>query len=161
MARKPKTATTSLSAAISDAISALQSLGEECREVCDNMPESLQSSARYESLSASADALENLSDPDLEVLDAEPLSSLQVTYVLASRSSRAARRDEATGMLQAAVDALSESLNDTEDAEDEALDEGSDLPEAPYDADAVQSLIDELENVISEAENCEFPGMYG
>jgi hypothetical protein len=150
-----------VSAAISDGIAALTELGAECREVCDNMPESLQSSARYESLSASADALENLSDPDLEACNAEPLASATVTYALARRTSRASRRDEAVAMLQAAADALSESLNDTEDAEDVALEEGSDLPEAPYDADAVQSLIDELESIIGEAENCEFPGMFG
>lgn len=64
------------------------------------------------------------------------------------RISRPSRRDEATGMLQGAVDAMREWLEDEKNAEHE-------------DRGEVESLADELENTISEAESIDFPGMYG
>jgi hypothetical protein len=139
----------SVSAAIADACEELTSLGEECREVCDNMPESLHSGSRYEALDASASALECISEPDID----EDISTLCVatvtwTEVGGKRFSRADRCANAVAALQAAVEWLQGEL-------DNEHDEDSDKH------DALSSLIDGVQCVIDEAESCEFPGMYG
>jgi hypothetical protein len=138
---KTKPYTTSLGAAVADAYSELETLGEECREVSENMPESTQSSARYTALSDSGDTLVGLEAPDVP----ESLSDIKITfqqYQPASRTrplGRGLRRDNAVMALQAAVDALKSR-------------------EADEDADGLSTLLDDA---IQEAQGCEFPGMFG
>jgi hypothetical protein len=154
MAKKVQLVKTTVTAAIADAFSELQALGEECREVFDNMPESLQGCSRGEALSASADTLESLSEPD----DAPAcVADVEVEYLPRPkrRTGRGARRDEAVSMLEAAKQAVEDKKQELgEDAKNERSEE------AQADIDALDSLYDELDTLVSEAEGCEFPGMF-
>ncbi len=135
---------------VSDAISELESLAEECREVVDNSGEKLAETQRIQTFSSTADTLEGISEP--EVPDA--ISSLDISYSESRPSrkgrgtSRATRRDNAVSILQAAVEAAQGFLDDEDNKEHDARDD-------------VQTFIDEVENIVSEVEDCEFPGMYG
>ena len=109
-------------------------LAGEMGDWYDNLPESFQQGDKGSLLEDARSTLENLSPPDVS----ERIGALPVYYLPHKAiSSRASRRDDAVGRLQAVVDALSP-VEDGEDAE----------------------LVDELENAIGEAEGVEFPGMY-
>jgi hypothetical protein len=136
-----------ISGAVSDAFSTLSELGEECREVVDNAPESLQNSPRNETLGETADALESLSEPDTpKCIGDLPIT---FTYKPQRRMSRSDRRYEAVRILEAAKDAAQAWLDDEENAESTA------------DSEEVDAFIGEIEEIVSEAENVEFPGMFG
>jgi len=137
---------------ISDAISELQSLGEECREVCDGMSENLHNGQRYQDLDASASALESISEPDVPVDGGD--AEIKWTEGKRRHVSRALRRDNAVACLQAAKDEA-ERL-----AEENRKDEGGGEV-AQASADALDGFAEALGEIISEAEGCEFPGMYG
>lgn len=130
--------------AVSDAMSALEELAGEVREAYDNMPESLQSGNRGDMLNTAADALEYLSTPDVP----ECISDVKVeyTYKPDRRPSRSDRRYEAVRMLEAARDAAQAWLDDEANAD---TDDGE-----------VDSFISEIDEVISNAGDVEFPGMY-
>ncbi len=132
--------------AIDDAMSAFEELGSECREVCDNMPESLQSTDRYSTLDETANELEYLSAPDVP----ECVSGLTVTfsYKPQRRMSRSDRRHEAIRTIEAAKDAAQEWLDDEANAEHDQRDE-------------VETLVSEIDDIVGTAENVEFPGMFG
>lgn len=161
MAVKYHETKTTLGAAVSDAYSILAELRDEVREVCDNMPESLQGGSRYETLSETADALDTFdSEPDVP----ESYSDAVVTYGSNRRKtqSRSDRRDEAVRMLEAARACVDSLLGDLE----ESLAETPDDPEDEEDerdahvADLTQ-LGGELDDAIGYAESAEFPGMMG
>jgi hypothetical protein len=167
MARKRKfnTLTTSIENAISDAIGEATSLGEECREVCDNMPESLQSTSRYEALDNAANELEGLDEPEVP----EVLKEVQVTYgVELPRSrrhglSRASRASNAEGTMRSVIDAAQEWLDNAE-AEYKAKfgdDEPEDDSEYSVNISAVEELRDACEEIAEKLSGVEFPGMYG
>lgn len=142
--------TDSTVSAISDAISDLTSLGEECREIVDNASENLQQTSRIQTFDETASALEGLSEPDVP----EVVAELPITYVeqISTRKgrgeSRAVRCANSVAVLQAAQEAVATWL------EDEANEEHADR-------DDVEQLANDLEEAISEAGSCEFPGMYG
>ena len=127
--------------ALSIGYSSLLDLRDEVQEVCDNAPESLQSSARIETLSESADLLGFVDDePEIED-DTLAMHRFNMPMLKAKRNeSRRVRRDNAVLFLSCALEAL------------QAF-------EAP--SDEAQELIDKLEEDISNAEACEFPGMMG
>lgn len=160
-----KTVKNTVADAVSCAFADLQELGSECREVVDNMPESLQQGARGEALGSAADALECINEPD-DVPACVADKQIEGP-ALKKRPSRAARRDHATAWLEIAKTACEEKIAELEEsAEGEQLDDcqQADRPvesEAQADIDALQALVDEINNAISEAEGCEFPGMYG
>lgn len=135
---------------VSDAYSALEELGSECREVVDNASEGLSQTQRIQTFDETAGVLENLSEPDVP----ECVGELAITYSERTPKhkrrapSRAVRCSNAVSVLQAAADALEEWLDDEQNSEHD-------------DRDEVQSLLDQLQNDAGEAENCEFPGMYG
>jgi hypothetical protein len=162
----------SISDAVSDAFGNLQALGEEMREVFDNTPENFQTSGVGEARGEAADALENLSEPyvpgELEGI----VVSWSIPVLSPSkqrRQSRSDRRNDAIATLQAVVSRLEEirdyeqPKNENDDGEE--LKEGQPGYEKPeYEQSAVDeadSFIDEIENLISEAEDVNFPGMYG
>lgn len=127
--------------AVSEAFGTLQGLGEEMREAFDNTPESLQQSGVGEARGEAADALENLSEPDVS----EALGKLEFTFSewpLKPRASRSDQRGQAVNVLDCVIQFLNE-LGDSDD------DEG------------LVDLVAELENLKDEAEAVEFPGMYG
>lgn len=142
--------TDSTVSAISDAISDLTSLGEECREIVDNASENLQQTSRIQTFDETASALEGLSEPDVP----EVVAELPITYVeqISTRKgrgeSRAVRCANSVAVLQAAQEAVATWLEDEENEKHE-------------DRDDVEQLANDLEEIIGEAEGCEFPGMYG
>jgi hypothetical protein len=120
-------------------------LATECREIVDSAPEGLSDTQRVQTLGETADALEGLEEPDVPAV----LSEISVSYVtsLPPRKdrplSRATRMSDALGVLEACLNALDE------------IDE-EDLRHA-----AATDLRGELDDAKSEAEGCEFPGMFG
>lgn len=127
---------------ISEAFGELQGLGEEMREAFDNTPENLQNSGVGEARGQAADDLENLTEPDVP----ESLGTKEFTVQempLKMNASRSNRRDAATGLLEQAISFL----NDLE-LENEPAQERDDL-------------VGEIENLVEEAQNVEFPGMFG
>jgi hypothetical protein len=148
MARRPRMVElkSSVSGMIDDGLSELQSLGEEMRSWYDNLTDSLQQNDKGTRVGEAADALENLAT-EVEVPEGAAEAEVVLHHrPLGRKQSRARRRDHAVAMLSAAKDKLEE-LKDHEDNED-----GDDDFDTP---------IDELDNIISEAEGVEFPGMYG
>jgi hypothetical protein len=140
--------------AISEAFGELTTLGEEMREAFDNTPESLQSSGVGERRGEAADALENLQEPDVpEELKGDAFKMNWQVHVLSPsaerRKSRAMRRDEAVETLQNVVGYLNDDIEANEEKYSEAIRE------------AASSLADDVENLINEAEEIEFPGMRG
>lgn len=133
------------------AVSDLQELGNECREIFDNAGEALQQTSRNQTMSETADALEYL---ELSASIPDDVANLEIEYsVEKPRSrreglSRRARRDNAVALLTAAKDRLEAWQSEMESADDDVKEE-------------VSVLIDELDEHIGTAENAEFPGMFG
>lgn len=145
-------------ATVADAVSAayglLQELRDEVREVVENASEGLRQTGRIQTLESTADALDGFCDDEPSLGDTvdDWCATTEVSYsVETSRRglSRRARCSNAVAMLQAVVDAM----QNHEDPEDAA--EPSDLH------GDLADIAGDIENAISEAENCEFPGMYG
>ena len=139
MKNKFEEKTMELSQVVVEAYETLLALGDEMQEAFDNTPESLQSSAVGEARQEAADALSSLNRPTV----VEHLEAIKVKVHVPVRSpsaqsrlSRSDRRDDAISMLQSAVDALQDKT------------EYSD----------VDALLEELDQLISEAEAVEFPG---
>lgn len=137
----------SVSACLEQGVSALVELGEECRASADNFEN--QDHPKAQAFSEAADALENQSlDVDLPDAPAE----LEVPYTervprrRRHNPSRASRCSNAIASLQAGLEAMQEwsEANPDHDKRDE-----------------VDSLCVDVENLISEAEGVEFPGLYG
>lgn len=145
--------------AITDAISTLQSLGEECREIVDNASENLRQTSRIQTFDETASALENISEPDIP----ECVAELAITYTSQQSArkgrseSRATRCANEVAVLSAARDAAQtwiEERTEELEADDKTAEEDDAVQEA------VQ-FVSELDDLISEVEGCEFPGMYG
>lgn len=135
---------------ISDAFSALTELGDECRELVDNASENLQQTQRIQTFDETASTLEGLSEPTVpDCVEDLPISySESVPARKRMNTSRAVRCGNAVSVLQGAASALEEWLDDEANAEHDERDD-------------VEELKNELENAISDAEGCEFPGMFG
>lgn len=130
-----------LSQVIDEACDRLAELGDEMQEAFDNTPEGLQNSAVGEARQEAADQFASLDKPSVH----ESIESTKIKVGVPVRSpsetkrlSRAARRDDAVTMLQDALGAL------------------EDMPEPRY--AHVDELIEELGQLIGEAEAIEFPG---
>lgn len=145
--------------AVSYGFSELADLASEVREVVDNCPENLQQTDRISTLESTADTLEGLDEPTVP----ESVENEQVEHYeeVGRRLSRASRRDNAVGALNAVLDRL----NDIEAEIDTALVEvqkvEGDESALQEKLDEVIELRDEVENAIGEAEGVEFPGMFG
>jgi hypothetical protein len=140
---KVKHYTTTVEALISDGYATLLELGDEMQSVFDSMPENLQFSDLGERRQEAADALSNLSEPDVP----EGCGSLEAFFLPSlDLGSRAKRATEAADMLRAAAAAIREKMGD--DASDE-------------DRSEWESLADQLDSDVSDVEEVEFPGMYG
>lgn len=140
--------TGTVGAAVGDGFSALEDLASECREIVENAEGGLAETQRIQTLGETADTLENLSEPDVP----NALQELAVTYsdqvpTDKRRSpSRATRCANACSQLTAAAEAVRTWLEENE---------GKDG------ANEAEELADALESAVSDAENCEFPGMFG
>lgn len=143
-AYKMVTCSNSVRSLIADGVSQLEELASECREMVDNASEGLAETQRIQTFGETADALEGISEPDMPdeldtVLDTVVAFSESVPTRKGRGTSRSVQRDNAVSMLSAAVEAL----QDVDDNE------------------AADELATEVQNIIDEAEGCEFPGMYG
>ena len=153
MSKRTKTRerTLSVADAVSEACGELQSLAEEMREAFDNTPESLQQSPVGEARDEAANVLEGIDEPDVpEGLGSERMKFQEraLTQRQMLRKSRSARRDDAVQLLQRVVEQLDEAIDDKENMNEVEIAEA-------------ESLRDNVQNVIDEAEGVEFPGMYG
>lgn len=132
--------------AASEAFGELQSLAEEMGSWRDGLEEKFSHTEKYERVSSAADALEQLSEPEVP----EELTDIKVEFVrLPQRRrgySRADRCGQAVYVLDTCVQALQEYVDDDKNKDK---------------VDEAQNLIDELERLKDEAEGVEFPGMYG
>ena len=117
------------------AFSEFEELGSEVRTNAENTEEKFPT--KSEEWAAAAETLEALQAPTVP----DALASLTISYkeLPSKSSSRATRCGGAANDLQRVVDLL-EGLEDNDDAE---------------------TLREELETAIVEAEGCEFPGMFG
>jgi hypothetical protein len=118
---------------VASAFADLQSLGEECREVVDNVSDNpgLSSTQRIQTMDDTANAIENLSEPNVPA----EVADMEVTYDTAANgaSSRGGRAGEIADMLRSCQEATKSVAKD---------------------------FADELESLIDEIEGLEFPSMY-
>lgn len=139
---------------VADAISELQSLGEECREIVDNAEGGLRETARIQTLDETASTLEAVDEP--EVPDCVSEVTISYSEQRSARKgrgeSRAVRRDNAVTVLQAASGAAQSWLDDTEAAPEDTNES---------EREEVGDFISTLDDIVSEVEGCEFPGMFG
>lgn len=132
---------------IEGAYDELSNLQQECQEIVDNAPEGISETQRIQTLGEAADYLDGADDhPDIP----ECVQDLVVYYTEDRRKSRSTSRqtrcNDAIGLLQGAVGEMGSWLDDNRGHDD---------------ADDVQQAIDEIEEMINNAESCEFPGMMG
>ncbi|HEX2557439.1 MAG TPA: hypothetical protein VHK86_03880, partial [Nitrososphaera sp.] len=132
-----------------EAYGELQTLGEEMREAYDNTPESLQNSGVGEARGEAADNLENISEPNVP----EELMGDKFTFKFNSstkkKTSRSDRRYEAVETLQA----VSAFLGDIE--------ENRDGKYSKEEVQAASDFVQDIDQMVDEAEAVDFPGMYG
>lgn len=157
---------TSTLSSIADAISELQSLAEECREIVDNAPEGLSETQRIQTLDETAGYLEDVNEPDIpEGADDLAISYSEAVPTRKGRSpSRSTRRDNALAIIGAAVEALEAKVEELREEANDARGEDDDSDEgdvADAKADSFDELKTELEEIVSNVESCEFPGMFG
>lgn len=152
---------TDVAGAIGDAFGELQSLRDEMREWADNLENgNLGQTQKAQDVGACADSLDSVADDEPDY--PEEVSGLEVGYgELVHRRkgrgpSRSVRRDNATAMLAAVIETLNGHVEDLDtDGKDEESEDQQEL------ADKIEELVGDLQNVIDEAEGCEFPGMFG
>lgn len=141
---------TTVGAAVADAFSEFEQLQSEMQDWFDNMPENLQSGSKGDQVQEAADALSNISEPSVD----EKLAELKVTYASDMKAkSRNDRRNEVVNMLNAVIEAL--------DAEHDRIDTDETDKQDHDRQEAIETLKDEVQQMIDEAEAVEFPGMFG
>lgn len=162
---KTKSVEWSVADALDNGKSELTALCEELQEWYDNLPENFQNGTKGDQLQTAIDALSNADQTD--VCDSMANSAdeddeatkgyvggLRFTFSASTkkRQSRADRCSEATSLMRAAIECVEEAIG-------EAFDDEKDDPYTET-RDEIESNIDELTNIIDEAEGVEFPGMY-
>lgn len=145
--------------AVEDAISDLEELGNECREIVDNASDGLKETSRIQTFDETAGTLEGISAPDIPecVADLTMTVTTQQSTRKGRGESRAVRCSNAVSVLQAASEAAQQWLDENEAAPAE----GVSTAEHHALRDEVVDFIAEVDDIISDAESCEFPGMYG
>jgi len=142
MARKKKLVTSEmpLANAVQEAFADAEGLRDELQEWYDNLPENFQNGDKGDQLQSAIDALESVTEPDVP----EALQDIPVSFVVNQkrRKSRNDRMRDCIALLQAAGEAAANFAEENEEDEDGAV------------------LADEIDSVISEWENVEFPGMF-
>lgn len=144
---------------VEDACSALEELASECREIVDNAEGGLAETARIQTFGETADTLEGISTPDIP----ECVADLPMTVVTQASTrkgrgeSRNVRCANEVAVLSAARDAVDEWIN-TRTGE---IEDAGGTVDDDEDVQAAVEFVGELENIIGDAEGCEFPGMFG
>lgn len=159
--------------AVSEAISEIQSLAEECREIVDNAGDGgLSQTQRIQTFDQTAGDLESCDELDVPDCVSELRFQASLEKTPKRGLSRARRCSNAVSLLQGALEAVQAFISEKEDeqsAKETAPDEKEPSEEAQDDSednlqeqiDEAQAFADELENIISYAEGAEFPGMFG
>lgn len=157
---------------VANAFSELQeSLAQEMRDWYESIPESLKNGDKANTINETADILESLEVVELEDLS-EGLLNTKVSYPEAVKvkgrsktPSRDARRNNATAMLSAAVEALREWADEEETALEQAAAGAAVEEDAGKELEAMIEKARELAEAIEEqkdtADGVEFPGMFG
>jgi hypothetical protein len=151
-AKKPEPREVPVVDAVCEACSDIVELGEEMRSWADSMEDKLSHTMKYETVSSTADLLENLNDPADGIGDdvKKALEGIKVTIQdrtpRRAAYSRADRMGHAVYILQAAID---------------RLEQAAEKNELGAFADDVDDFKSEIDNYMSEAGDAEFPGMYG
>ena len=142
MARKKKLVTSEmpLANAVQEAFADAEGLRDELQEWYDNLPENFQNGDKGDQLQSAIDALESVTEPDVP----EALQDIPVSFVVNQkrRKSRNDRMQDCIALLQAAGEAAANFADENEEDEDGAV------------------LADEIDSIVSEWENVEFPGMF-
>lgn len=128
-------------------------MGSELRDWYDNLPEGLQQADKGSTLDESANTLEGLSEPTI------PDIAAQINVVIIQGldvSSRSQRSAEAVGAMQEVRDHLDDVVN----AGHFLNADGSNTELDDDEKRELTDFMDELDNVIGEAEGVEYPGMY-
>lgn len=131
-----------------EAFSEITTLAEEMRSWADGMEEKFSSTSKFETVSASADTLEGIDEPDVTVTALND-HKLQWQDPTPRRRgfSRSARAANAVDMLRTVEDKLRDLVEE--------------LPEDDPQHDAADALADEVQTAADELEGVEFPGMFG
>ena len=146
-------------AVIIDGCADIKSLGEECREMVDNVScTGLENTQRIQTLGETADTLENLDEPEaVEMVDRDGNEIDPILVVIlpdrSHRTGRGHRRDSACGSIRSAVDAILEWCEQDKEKDDNDI--RSEL------RSSLEQLCVEAEEICDESEGLEFPGMYG
>lgn len=149
---------------VSMGVADLIDLGNEMREWFDNCSENLQQSDKMQTVEQTAETLENFDEPDLEdwlgKVRFEHLEHNYTSRQFATRS-RATRRDDAVWHLQQVIDHLDKIVDDgfAFITDDKGVGMQTELTSEQL--EEIEPLRDELQVIVDEAENAEFPGMYG
>jgi len=132
--------------AISSAYSVVEELAGEMREWYDNMPANLQGGSKGSEVSEIADALEDVSEPDVPACAAD----LPVTVtepVTSKKQSRANRMSIAVRYAEAVVEVL-------EDLDEEGDDWSDD------DKQAIEACVQEVQAMVDEIQDVNFPSAF-
>jgi hypothetical protein len=140
--------------AIENGLGDLEGLRDELQDWLDNMPENLQQSSKADEVQEAIDGLDGVDSfriPDAlesekDSDDKPKLGGIRFQFMTGKRAkSRAQRRDEATSLLRAAVEAVRDDLDEKQKTSDDEYED-------------VTSELDELEQIIDSAEGVDFPG---
>lgn len=139
----------SMPEAVELAYSEFQSLGEEMREMFDDLSEKSQEGERGQMLEAAADEMEGLDEPTVPKL----LEEIEVTWKerQIKRPSKSDRRDAAITILEGVIDALDKKLQEIEaldDSVDGKLEQSSEG----------EAFREDINNLIDAAAGVDFPG---
>jgi len=131
---KTETITQTISEALEDAKFELSSLAEEMGNWRDNMEgTNLENTTRYEEISECADTLEDL---DSRLRDIEIEDDREITYTWSHPYGRSIGRGWRAGYVCAILNAIGDALSDNDES------------------------VAELQDIATELEGLEFPGMY-
>jgi len=141
--------------AIGEFMADCEELGQEMRDWADNMPESKQGSQKYDEVNEAAETLENIAQEDPVTPDTMSfLNEVKVTIQDPTPRrrgySRSARLAHAISTLQIVMMALEEFKSQHPNEKERADQE-----------DVANELHAALEEHEGNAENVEFPGMFG
>ena len=169
---------------VSDGFAEIQSVGEELREAYENAPDNLKQSDVNTRRDEAASTIENLSEPSVDnsvlgELDCATQIDNGKMYRGRMSQSRTCRVSNGSARIQAAIDAINawvdenEPLDDDVDMNDSAALEAraarlKELEEKGWDAsdyaqahEEARDLVSSLEEIVSECENLDIPGMFG
>lgn len=164
--------TASVGGLIDEFYNTCQELRDELQEWKDNIEEKFSGTEKYSTLEESVNNLEGFCEniPEYEIDGFD--SAAMHEYTRSPLKKKASRRDRmghameaaniAVGLIEAEIEKIETALGEANDQDVESeTGTGHDVDALEATKDALTELKDQLENDVSEAENVEFPGMFG